>query len=227
VDPQFEVARGVRRWAPLGGVAFVVLFVTGTTLMFSGPPDDSEDGPAAVARYFADAGHRDRVNYGWILAGLGIFFFLWFVAALREAVRARDGGGVLTAVTTIGGTIYAALAFIAIALNAGIRTMSDDTYQHRVYPALIHAADDAAYLIHATGGAALAAMLFASSLALLRSWDLPAWLGWFGIVAAVAALTTIVFLPTFVWLLWIVVASVVLFLRADRAGDGAVSAART
>jgi hypothetical protein len=34
-------------------------------------------------------------------------------------------------VTTIGGAIYATLAFAALALNAGIRTMSDDTFHHR------------------------------------------------------------------------------------------------
>jgi len=90
-----------------------------------------------------------------------------------------------------------------------------------VYPELIHAADCAGYVIHATGGVGLAAMILAVSLVLLRSRILPRWLGWFGILAAIAALATITFVGALVWLLWVLVVSVFLFLRGGsirRAG---------
>ena len=52
----------------------------------------------------------------------------------------------------IGGTVYATLAFAALAVNQGIRTMSDDTYHHQVFPGLIHAANDASYVLRGARG---------------------------------------------------------------------------
>src|SRR4051794_37020244 len=134
---------GLSRWGALGGVAYVVLFAVGVILVFNGEPD-SDSAPAKVIAFYSDSGHRDRINIGWVVAGLGIFFFLWFVGALRQTVRRLEGGdGFLTALTTIGGTVYATLTLASLAVNTAIRTMSDDTYRHQVFPELIHAADDA------------------------------------------------------------------------------------
>ena len=105
--------------------------------------------------------------------------------------RLEGGDGLLTALATIGGAIYAALAFVALALNAGIRTMSDDTYHHTVYPGLLHAADDASYMIHATGGAAVGAMIIAASVAAMRARAVPTWAGWLGIVAGILGIFSI------------------------------------
>jgi hypothetical protein len=144
---------GLARWAALGGIVYVVLFVIGVIVMFDGEPN-GDASPARVIAYYSDSGHRNKIMFGWLIAGLGIFAFLWFLSSLRRAVRRWEGeDGFLTALTTIGGAIYATLAFAAIALNVGIRTMSDDTYHHTVFPGLIHAADDASYVMHATGGA--------------------------------------------------------------------------
>src|SRR3954452_22936424 len=84
---------GLQRWAALAGVAYVVLFVVGTVVTYAGAVDTSS-APAKVIAYYSDSGHRDRVNFGWVIAGLGVFFFLWFLSALRQAVRrleADDG----------------------------------------------------------------------------------------------------------------------------------------
>jgi hypothetical protein len=205
-------SRGLARWAALGGLLYVVLFVVGTIVMFSGAAG-GDDPPAKVIAWYSDSGHRDRVNIGWIVAGLGVFFLLWFIAALRRSVSAADGEGLLTAVTTIGGTIYAALAFASLGLNAAVRTMSDDTYQHRVFPELIHAADDAGYVIHATGTAGLGAMIIAASLAFGWSGAWPKWASWLGVFAGVCAIAAIFFFTQFVFLLWILIVSVLLFTR--------------
>jgi hypothetical protein len=204
--------RRLPEWASLGGVAFVVLFVIGTLLMFSDTPM-GDDPPSKVIAYFGDSGHRDRISIAWVVAGLGFLCFLFFVAALRETVARLEGDGLLATLTAIGGAIYAALGLAAFSLEAGVRTMSDDTFQHRVYPELIHAADDASWMIHAAGGAGLAVMIIAVSMAFVRSAEMPSWLGWIGVVGALAALASIVFFPVFVWLLWVLVVSVLLFAR--------------
>jgi hypothetical protein len=220
----FSAARpttGLARWAALGGVLYVVLFVIGTILLFDGAPD-SDASPAKVIAYYRDSGHRDKIMFGWIVAGLGIFFFLWFLASLRQAVRRVEGGdGFLTALTTIGGVVYASLAFAAIALNAGVRTMSDDTYKHTVYPGLIHAANDASYVMHATGGAGAAAMIIAATLAFMRAGAIPKWSGWVGIVLGVLALASIIFFPQAAIGIWLLAVSIWLFVRSPR--DSAVA----
>ena len=204
--------RRLPEWAALGGVAFVVLFVIGSLLMFSDTPM-GDDSPAKVRAYFADSGHRDRISIAWIVAGFGFLFFLFFVAALREAVLRTEPDGILATTTAIGGAVYAALGLSAFSLEAGVRTMSDDTFQHQVFPEVIHGADDASWMIHAAGGAGLAVMILSVSIAFLRSSSAPSWLGWIGFVGAIAALASIVFFPIFLWLLWILGISLWLFLR--------------
>jgi hypothetical protein len=215
---------GLARWAALGGAFYTVLFVIGTILLYSGAPDSSS-APAKVIAYYSKSGHRDHVHIGWILIGLSLFFLLWFVAFVRRAVAAVDGDGVLTTVTTIGGAVYIAVGFAAVALNDGIRTMNDDTFQHRVYPELVHAADDAAYVMHATGAAALGAMIIATSLAFMWGGIWPSWAGWLGVVVGILAIFALIFFTTFPFLVWILVVSIVMFLRPARYGAPAVEPA--
>ena len=212
MESQQRVAgkRGLPEWAALGGVVYVALFIIGNLLMFAGATS-GDDPPAKFIAYFGDSGHRDRIGLGWALAGIGLFFLLWFVASLRQMVSRFDREGLLTTLTTLGGGIYAALALAAIALDSAVRTMSDDTYQHRVYPELIHAADDAGYVIHATGGVGMSVMILSASIVFIRSGVVPKWAGWLGIIVGVAALASIVFIPMIAWLLWILIVALVLF----------------
>jgi hypothetical protein len=204
--------RSVARWAGLGGVAYVVLFVIGTIMLFNGSPS-GDSAPAKVIAWYSDSGHRHRISIGWILLGLSILFLLWFIGALRRAVSIVDGEGILTGVVGLGGGIYAALALASVALSDGIRTMSDDTYQHRVFPELIHAADDATWVMHATGAAALGVMIIAASLAFMWGAVWPKWAGWLGIVVGILALASVAFFPQFLFLLWILVVSIWMFRR--------------
>jgi hypothetical protein len=202
----------------LGGVAYVVLFAIGVILLFGNSPDTSS-APAKIIAYYSDSGHRTRMNIGWLLAGLGLFFFLWFLGALRQTIRRLEGDdGLLTSVVTLGGTAYVALSLAAIAVDTGIRTMSDDTFHHQVYPGLIHAADDTSWLLHASGGAGLGAMIIAASLAALRAAAIPRWAGWLGVVAGILSLALLVFFPWFVAAIWILVVSIGMFVRSGRAG---------
>jgi hypothetical protein len=200
-----------------------VLFIVGTILLFSGEPA-SDASPAKVIAYYSKSSHRDKIAIGWIVAGLGIFFFLWFLGALRQAIRRLEGGdGFLTAMTTIGGTVYATLAFAAIAVNQGIRTMSDDTYHHTVYPGLIHAADDAGYVLHATGGAGASAMIIAATVAAMRARAVPTWAGWLGILAGLLALISIIFFPQAAIAIWLLVVSGGMFWRGRSEPTGSVT----
>ena len=209
-------SRGLRLWSSLSGLVFVVLAVVGSALLFDGPSDSS---PAKMAAWYGSDSHRWHINLGWILTGLGLFALIWFVAALRERVRASeqaapDDGTFLSTIVLVGGTVYVAVAMAGIAVADGIRTMSDDTYHHQVYSGVIHAASDATYILVVTAGAGMAALIFATAVAVRRYGILPRWVGWFGFVAGVAAIFSVIFFTMLVWLLWVAVASVVLFLQS-------------
>ena len=209
-------SRGLRLWSSLSGLVFVVLAVVGSALLFDGPTDES---PAKMASWYGSSSNRTHLNIGWILTGLGLFALIWFVAALRERIReseqaSPEQGTFLSTIVLVGGTVYIAVAMAAIALSDGIKTMSDDTYHHQVYSSVLHAANDAGYLLISTAGAAMGALIFATSIAVRRYAILPRWIGWFGYVAGVAAIASIIFFTMLFWLLWIAVASVALFLAA-------------
>jgi hypothetical protein len=213
---------GLTRWAALGGVAYVVLFVIGVILIFGDSPD-SGSAPAKIIAYYSDSGNRLSINIGWLLTALGLLFFLWFVAALRQTVRRLEGDdGLLTTLTTIGGTVYVTLALAAVALEVGVRTMSDDTFQHQVFPALIHAADDAGWMFQASSGAGAGTMIIAASLAGLRARAVPGWAGWLGVAAGIVSLGLLLFFPWFVLAVWVLVVSIGIFVRAGRTPAPAV-----
>lgn len=206
---------GFARWAALSGAVYVLLFVVGTIVLFGSAPG-GDDPPNKVIAWYRDSGHRDRVNFGWILIGLSIFFLFWFIAALRRAVSAGDRDGLLTTIVGIGGAVYAALALAAVSINQAIRTMSDDTYRHQVFPDLIHAANDVGWVVHASGAAGLSAMIIAASYAFMTRRTWPSWAGWVGIIVGILALAAIAFFPQFLFLAWILVVSVLMFLRPER-----------
>jgi hypothetical protein len=211
---------GLARWAALGGAVYVVLFVIGVIVFFSGAAG-GDDPPAKVIQWYSDSGHRDRLHVGWLLASLGVFFFLWFLAALRRAVSAVDTDGFLTTIVTVGGGIYVALAWVSLSLEDAVKTMSDDTYRHQVFPELIHAADDAGWVINASGAAGMAAMIIAASVAFKSRRVWPTWAGWLGIVAGVLSIASLIFFPQFLYLLWVLIVSIVMFLKPARYGAGA------
>lgn len=218
-------SRGLRLWSSLCGLVFVVLVVVGAMFIFDGPSDSS---PAKMTAYYGSSSHRTHINIGWILTGLGLFALIWFVAALRERIReSEQGDSFLSTVVLVGGTVYVAVAMAGIAIADGIRTMSDDTYKHQVYSGVIHAAGDASYILVVTAGAAMAALIFAASVAVRRYAILPRWVSWFGFVAGVAAIFSVIFFTMLLWLLWVGVASVMLFLasRPEAAAGREPSAA--
>jgi hypothetical protein len=219
------MAARLRAWSSLGGVAFAVLAVVGAIFLYDGPQDSS---PMKMAAWYSSGGNRNHINIGWVLLGVALLCLIWFVAGARERVAVAEqaagapGTSFLSTLVTIGGTVFIAAGVCQIGIADGIKTMSDDTYHHQVYSGLIHAAGDASYIILAGSGIAMASMIFALALAIFTFGLLPRWVAWFGVAASIAAIFSLFFFTMLVWLLWIAVASVMLYLRSPssaRAGD--------
>jgi hypothetical protein len=172
-----------------------------------------------MTAWYSSSANRTHINIGWVLTGLAFLCLIWFVAAVRERVAtaeqaAAPGGSFLATLVAIGGTVFVAAGICQIGIADGIKAMSDDTYQHQVYGGLVHAAGDASYVILAGSGVAMASMIFAIALAIFSFGLLPRWVGWFGVVAGVAAIFSLFFFTMLGWLLWIAVVSVMLYRRA-------------
>lgn len=210
---------GLGRWAALGGAAYVVLFIAGIVVKDNGVPDFDAP-PAEVIGYYSDSGNRDQIALGWGLVVLGVFFFLWFLSAVREFMRRTEAEGLLINLATIGGAVYAALTLTGIGLETGVQTMSDDTYRGQVFPELIHAARDAGYVLHATGGVGAAALIVAVSLAALRAGLVPAWAGWIGVGVGILAIGSIFFFPMILIAVWLVLVSFLLFQATPQTREG-------
>jgi hypothetical protein len=202
----------LQRWSLLGGALYVVLFILGTILAFGDQPDTSSS-PDKVRAYWSVASHRAKVNVGWLLVGIGVLFFIWFVAALRQRIRDADSG-FLSSIVLIGGAVYATTTMAAFSINAGLKTMSDDTFHHTVYPELIHAGDDVSWVVHAGGAVGIASLIIATSIASMRLGRLGRGLGITSIVAGVVSLGAIAFFPAFIIALWILITSIVMFARS-------------
>jgi hypothetical protein len=210
---------GIQRWAGLGGILYVALFIGGALLAFSGSPT-GDDRPSKYVSYYGDSGHRDRISVGWVLVVLGVLFFIWFLSTLRQVVRGIDGDGFLTTLVTVGGAIYAALTLAGISVWTAIATMSDDTFHHQVYPGIIHAGNDAGYVLHASGGIAAGTMIIGASLAARRAALIPGWAGTVGVIFGILGFFSIFFFPQALIAIWIIVAGWLLF-RAGRPRVGA------
>jgi uncharacterized protein (DUF486 family) len=113
----------------------------------------------------------------------------------------------------LGGAIYATTTMAAFSIEAALKTMSDDTFQHTVYPELIHAADDVSWVVHAGGSVGIASLIIATSIAAMRLGHVGRGLGITSIVAGVITLGAIAFFPAFIIAAWILITSIVTFLR--------------
>jgi len=91
-------------WAPLTGVAFVVLVIV--SFIVAGEPPDANSPPQEIIDHYVD--NKDAVMIGSLLSVIAAALLVFFGAVLRSALRAAEGpGGVLSAVAFAGTIIMA------------------------------------------------------------------------------------------------------------------------
>ena len=150
-----------------------------------------------------------------------MFLFLWFLSALRQAVRRLEADdGFLTGLTTIGGVVYATLTLAALAVDDRDQ---DDERRHlppQVFPGLIHAADDVELgAARLRRGRARGRDDHCGLARRVAGTSGAGWAGWLGILVGILWLGLIAFFPWFLVAIWILVVSIGMFMRArPRAG---------
>lgn len=211
------------RFAPLAGVLAVVLFVIGAFVGESGGgrPDDGH--PAGLLAWFRD--DTGTIFAGNFLFVLGALLLMWFFGALRSALRTAEGGSERLSAVAFGTGLIASAALIMSAAPTIQGAISHDDL-------VPESAQTLALLSDAFFGVAefvLVPMFVAVGLLSLQKRVLPVWLGCLSLVIALVLLIVPIgwLAVIFLFPLWTLVVSWLLFARQRSAPAGTSPAAST
>ena len=200
---------------PLTGILFVVLVILAFAV--GGETPDIDDSAQSVVSFYQDNDSEQQIAGG--LLALGCVSFLFFLGALRRALRvvAGDEGG-LSTVALLGGLMIVVGASIFAGIGFTLGDAADDLPASAVVT--LNALNSDLFFPLAVGTAVFNLGL---ALAVLRHGGLPRSLGWVALVVGIVGLTPggfFAFLATGIVIVW---ASVVMAQRA--AGPGPQQAA--
>jgi uncharacterized membrane protein YgdD (TMEM256/DUF423 family) len=198
----------IDRWAPIGGLAFVV----GWIVMFLNPAiSDTGDTPAEVV---ANATDEDTwLVISTILVLVMVITLVWFVSGIAARVSRVAGTAEVLAVG-IAGAAFTILSTTALTIwVAPLVDIEDDAARALVQAEAYLMIDDVGWFLLGASGVAAGVMIVAASLATRRAAGVPSWLTWLGVLAGVLSLATVAFFGIFAWLAWIAVASILLLIR--------------
>ena len=191
------------RLTPLTGVVFVAIVVAVFAIGGSTPGD--HDSAREVQSYYGD--HHDKHMLLAFIMALSLPFLLFFVSILRYELRRAGGTGQLANAAFAGGVIatvgFGLLATVHLALADSAGKTTPQVTQ------ALNALDANDFIPVAMG---MAVMVLASGLSIVRHGALPRWLGWVGIVLGILSFTPGGFFGFLGSGLWVLVASILLFL---------------
>jgi hypothetical protein len=194
----------------LTGALFVVLVLVAFFAVAGNTPNGDASARKVVS-YFSD--HDTSEMIASVVLGLSAVPLLYFTAILRDRLRdALPERSVIPAFALGGGVVAAAGFATAATLHFALADYAGD-----IQPAAaqaMNAIDNDFFLPFTTG---LAVLLLAASLGAIRAGILPKWLGWVGVVLFVVFFTPAGFIAFGLSGIWIIVASVLLYLRGAPA----------
>jgi hypothetical protein len=208
--------RSWHRWAPLSGAVFVVLFIVG--FIVSGSSPSSDDPNEKIAAYLAKSSNQTKNIVAFFILLLAMLFLIWFYASLRARLaQAERGDHGLSSLAFGAGIASAVFQVMAISIFLSPIITADDADKFRVDPGIYRLTQDLGYMVWVASTVAGALVAWAASAVILRTGLLPRWFGWFGVVVGIISLFGVFFIPIFVYLLWILIISVLLYMRTAEA----------
>ena len=203
--------RGLERFAPLTGVAFVAVVAAGFIVVGDNAPD-SDESLAKVVAYWRN-NDSDEIT-GAILTAYASVLFLWFAGVVRSVLRLAEGGSGRLAATAFAGAVVAAGGFLANGtIEFAVAASADDlTPQATQALSALYAGFFFPFL------AGVGVFFLATGLALVRTGAMSPWLGWTAVLLGVVGLTPVGFISLLAGLVWIFVVSVMLFMAQPATG---------
>lgn len=175
-----HAAAGSRRAGGVAGIVFAVgMLILGFAFYFDQPL--YTDPAATIRQHFVD--NADSLPFvDWLSALLFVFAFLLFAAVLRAVLGDADAEGTWPRLSFAGAVISVAVAGSGVYLSTltlgDIADLSDSTI------GALARADALIYTVLMPFGFAL--FIGAASLSTLRAAPFSKWVGWVGLVAALA-----------------------------------------
>ncbi|HUH14673.1 MAG TPA: hypothetical protein VML35_02175 [Gaiellaceae bacterium] len=163
------------------GIAFAALVILG--FFVAGRPPKLADGAAPLAQYFAD--NRGGILIAAYLGGLAIAFFVWFLGSLATTLRSA-GEERMATIAVGGGLVAAALAIGGIGISASLA--------HAAPPGGVIAAASVEplyrleWLALTAASFPIAALAWATAVAVFRTGVLPRWVAWLSTVGTIVFL---------------------------------------
>ena len=193
------------RFAPLLGVAFVVLVAVGAGL--SGSEPGAHASTAKVLSYYTS--NVTRHNASYYLSGLGIVAALFFYALLWEHLRLGERSPRLATAAFGGAVLFAGGGAVGVGSDLAL-TNAPAGITASTAQALNLAGN---YLAAPAIAAGVVVLLAAAGGAILHGRRLPVWIGWLAILLAAVTLIPVPNLGALTAGVWTLIVSVVLYLR--------------
>jgi hypothetical protein len=204
--------------ARLGGICaalFVILIVVGVTLGFDQPDNDAAD--QEWIDYVQDDGNLIRNLIGGYLLVIAGILFLVFLVAMYQRMRAAEtsdsGLPLVTLVTGVGWAIALMIGAIIIEVIPGGTKLGSATPATPETARWLPQIGFAVILV--AGGLSASAMSAVTSGLILRTKILPAWLAYFGFLAALAMVFAATFFPVIIFVLWILAVGIAMAVSAE------------
>jgi hypothetical protein len=175
-----ETGRNAQLGAASGIVA-VILLVIGFAIFGSDIPK-MDDPVQDWQTFFTE--HQNRVQTGMTIVGIGLFFFIWFLGSLRDAIAGAEGGGQRLASIAHGGGLVAVAALVV----GAAAYVAASFHPLEAGPALTRAFADFAALVAAPAAAGFTALFAATAVAGYRLGALPAPVAGISATAAIGQL---------------------------------------
>ena len=198
------------RWdsiGALGGAIFVVLVII--SFVVGGEPPDVGDPVTEIVDFWAD--NETSIYIGNGIGVLAVLFFLIFANHLRRMFAAA-GDAPLATLVLVGAAImtvgFAVDGTISLALAEEAENLDPTSVQ------TLQALWDNDWLPMAVG---LAVFLISTGVSIIQTGLLPKWLGWIALLLFVLSFTPAGFVAFLAGAVLIIVISVMLALRGDRA----------
>jgi hypothetical protein len=205
-----EASTQKRDLGPLTGALFVVLVLV-AFIALGGNTPDGDASARKVVSFYSDNENKEIIAA--VVLALSAVPLLYFTAILRNLLRdALPARSVIPAFALGGGAVAAAGFTTAATIHFALADYTKD-----IQPAAaqaLNALDGDFFLPFTTG---LAVLVLAISVASIRTRVFPRWLGWVGVVLFVVYFTPAGFIAFGLTGIWIIVTSILLYLRGTGA----------
>ena len=202
---------------PLTGILFIIVLVISFVIM--GEPPDADEPVQEIVDHYVD--NKDEIAVGSLLAGPGVILFLFFANHLRSLFRHAAPGSELPTMILVGAIVLASGVLFDATLSFAMTEAVEDVEPESIHT--MQAIWDNDFVPMAAG---MSTLLIATGLCTLRYGVLPKWLGWVAIALGIVTFTPAGFVGFIGSLVFVLIVSVLLFMRSD-AGRPAAPAAPT